>query len=47
MLASEADNEWLGHSYISRQSMVTLYDKQTDTTLSSRSQERSASSPPA
>jgi transposase-like protein len=43
MLAIEANNEWLvGRSYISQRSMQALYDKQTDTTLSSRSQEEVA-----
>jgi putative transposase len=40
MLAIEANDEWLvGRSYISQGSMATLYDKQTDGSLSSRSQE--------
>jgi transposase-like protein len=43
MLAIEANDEWLvGRSYISQGSMQALYDKQTDTTLSSRSQEEVA-----
>jgi putative transposase len=43
MLAIEASDEWLvGRSYISQGSMQALYDKQTDTTLSSRSQEEVA-----
>ena len=43
MLAIEANDEWLvGRSYISQGSMATLYDKQTDTTLSSRSREEVA-----
>jgi putative transposase len=40
MLAIEANDEWLvGRSYISRQSMATLYDKQSARSLSSRSEE--------
>jgi putative transposase len=40
MLAIEANDEWLvGRSYISRQSMATLYETRTDTSLSSRSEE--------
>ena len=43
MLAIEANDEWLvGRSYISRQSMATLYETPTDTTLSSRSHEEVA-----
>jgi putative transposase len=40
MLAIEANDEWLvGRSYISRGSMATLYETQTDTTPPSRSEE--------
>ena len=40
MLAIEANDEWLvGRSYISRGSMATLYETQTDTTFSSRSEQ--------
>ncbi len=40
MLAIEANDEWLvGRSYISRGSMATLYDKQSDSSLSPGSQE--------
>ena len=43
MLAIEANDEWLvGRSYISRQSMATLYETPTDTTLPSRSDEEVA-----
>ena len=43
MLAIEANDEWLvGRSYISRGSMATLYDKQSDGSLSPRSQEEVA-----
>jgi putative transposase len=43
MLAIEANDEWLvGRSYISQGSMATLYDKQTDGTLSSGSHEEVA-----
>jgi hypothetical protein len=43
MLAIEANDEWLvGRSYISRQSMATLYDKQSARSLSSRSEEEVA-----
>jgi putative transposase len=43
MLAIEANDEWLvGRSYISRQSMATLYDKQSGRSLSSRSEEEVA-----
>jgi transposase-like protein len=41
MLAIEANDEWLvGRSYISKGSMALLYDKQADTSLSSRSDEK-------
>ena len=40
MLAIEANDEWLvGRSYISRGSMATLYETQTDGSLSSRSEQ--------
>jgi putative transposase len=40
MLAIEANDEWLvGRSYISQGSMATLYETQTNTSLSSRSEE--------
>ena len=40
MLAIEANDEWLvGRSYISRQSMATLYETQTDRSLPSRSEQ--------
>jgi len=43
MLAIEANDEWLvGRSYISRGSMATLYETQTDTSLSFRSEEEVA-----
>ena len=43
MLAIEANDEWLvGRSYISRGSMATLYETQTDRSLSSRSEEEVA-----
>jgi transposase-like protein len=43
MLAIEANDEWLvGRSYISRGSMATLYDKQSDGSLSFRSEEEVA-----
>ncbi len=43
MLAIEANDEWLvGRSYISQGSMATLYDKQSDGSLSSRSEEEVA-----
>ena len=43
MLAIEANDEWLvGRSYISRQSMATLYDRQSDRSLSPRSEEEVA-----
>ena len=43
MLAIEANDEWLvGRSYISQGSMATLYDKQPDRSLSSRSDEEVA-----
>src|ERR1700712_2464477 len=43
MLAIEANDEWLvGRSYISQGSMATLYDKQTDASLSSRSEQEVA-----
>ena len=43
MLAIEANDEWLvGRSYISRQSMATLYETPTDTTLPPRSEEEVA-----
>jgi putative transposase len=40
MLAIEANDEWLvGRSYISQQSMAVLYDRQSDASLSSRSEQ--------
>ena len=43
MLAIEANDEWLvGRSYISRGSMATLYETQTDRSLSPRSEEEVA-----
>jgi putative transposase len=43
MLAIEANDEWLvGRSYISRGSMASLYDRQTDGSLSSRSEQEVA-----
>jgi hypothetical protein len=43
MLAIEATDERLvGRGYISRQSMATLYDKQSGRSLSSRSEEEVA-----
>jgi transposase-like protein len=43
MLAIEANDEWLvGRSYISQGSMATLYETQTDTTLSPRSEQEVA-----
>jgi putative transposase len=43
MLAIEANDEWLvGRSYISQGSMATLYDKQSDGSLSSRSEQEVA-----
>jgi transposase-like protein len=43
MLAIEANDEWLvGRSYISQGSMATLYDKQSDESLASRSEEEVA-----
>jgi putative transposase len=40
MLAIEANDEWLvGRAYISRSSMATLYDQQSDGSLSSGSEE--------
>jgi putative transposase len=43
MLAIEANDEWLvGRSYISQGSMTTLYETQTDRTISSRSEEEVA-----
>jgi transposase-like protein len=40
MLAIEANDEWLvGRSYISRQSMATLYETRPDRSLSSRSEQ--------
>ena len=43
MLAIEANDEWLvGRSYISKGSMALLYDKQSDTSLSSRSEQEVA-----
>jgi hypothetical protein len=40
MLAIEANDEWLvGRSYISKQSMASLYDNVDRSTLSPRSQE--------
>ena len=43
MLAIEANDEWLvGRSYISRGSMATLYERQTDGSLSSRSEQEVA-----
>jgi putative transposase len=43
MLAIEANDEWLvGRSYISQGSMATLYDKQSDGSLSSRPEEEVA-----
>ena len=43
MLAIEANDEWLvGRSYISRSSMASLYDRQTDGSLSSRSEQEVA-----
>ncbi|MFP5363924.1 MAG: IS256 family transposase [Thermoleophilia bacterium] len=43
MLAIEANDEWLvGRSYISQGSMATLYDKQSDGSLSFRSEEEVA-----
>jgi transposase-like protein len=43
MLAIEANDEWLvGRSYISQGSMTTLYDKQSDGSLPSRSKEEVA-----
>jgi putative transposase len=43
MLAIEANDEWLvGRSYISRGSMATLYERQTDPSLSSRSEQEVA-----
>jgi putative transposase len=43
MLAIEANDEWLvGRSYISRGSMATLYDRQTDGSLPSRSEQEVA-----
>jgi len=43
MLAIEANDEWLvGRSYISQGSMATLYDKQSDGSLSPRSEEEVA-----
>lgn len=43
MLAIEANDEWLvGRSYISRGSMATLYDRQTDRSLSPRSEQEVA-----
>jgi putative transposase len=40
MLAIEANDEWLvGRSYISQGSMATLYERQTDGSLPSRSEE--------
>jgi transposase-like protein len=43
MLAIEANDEWLvGRSYISRGSMATLYETQTDRTLSPRSEQEVA-----
>jgi putative transposase len=41
MLAIEANDEWLvGRSYISRQSMATLYESQTAKTLSPKTEEQ-------
>ena len=43
MLAIEANDEWLvGRSYISRQSMATLYDRRSDESLALRSEEEVA-----
>ena len=43
MLAIEANDEWLvGRSYISQGSMATLYDRQGDPSLSSRSEQEVA-----
>jgi putative transposase len=43
MLAIEANDEWLvGRSYISQQSMAVLYDRQSDASLSSRSEQEVA-----
>ncbi len=43
MLAIEANDEWLvGRSYISKQSMATLYDKQSDTSPSLKSEQEVA-----
>jgi putative transposase len=43
MLAIEANDEWLvGRSYISQGSMATLYETQTDRTISPRSEEEVA-----
>ena len=43
MLAIEANDEWLvGRSYISRGSMATLYETQTDVSLTSRSEQEVA-----
>ncbi|MCA1701179.1 MAG: IS256 family transposase [Actinobacteria bacterium] len=43
MLAIEANDEWLvGRSYISQGSMASLYDKQSDGSLSSQSEEEVA-----
>ena len=40
MLAIEANDEWLvGRAYISRGSMATLYDKQSDRSLPFGSEE--------
>ena len=43
MLAIEANDEWLvGRSYISQGSMASLYDRQNDGSLSSRSEQEVA-----
>jgi putative transposase len=43
MLAIEANDEWLvGRAYIGQQSMATLYDKQSDASLSIGSEEEVA-----
>jgi hypothetical protein len=43
MLAIEANDEWLvGRSYISQQSMATLYDTRSDKTLPLNTEEEEA-----